>query len=181
MKRFLVVLLVSMGALCLHAQQDTFDPANPGDPQPFYTLQVEVSPSAGGTANISRTMVEAGQSVSLQVTPKTDFTFLQWVWGDSILSSNTWYSFTMPAANVTLTAQLLYDPQPFNPESPGDPQTPPVAVPRHQVTVYVSPSTGGSVNNSAFYMEEGAQQNVYAYPNSGYEFVGWMQDATLSY
>ena len=179
MKRFIIsIITLCMWAISLHAQSGEFDPVNPGDPQPFYILQVNVSPSAGGTANITRTMVTAGQEVTLHIEPKADFSFQQWVCGDSVLTNNAYCYFTMPARNVVITAQLLYNPGAFNPESPGDPQGQ-GAVATHRVTIYTSPSVGGRTNRSSFRMEEGAQQDIYAYPNVGYEFEGWMQNGVM--
>ena len=171
-------LLISIFTLCvwifgLHAQSGEFDPANPGDPQPYYSLTVQVSPAAGGTANITRTMVEAGKNISVRITPNKNFKLQQWVCGEEILSSDTYLYYTMPARNVTITAQMVYEPEAFNPQSPDDPQGQGETAKKHLVSVYTSPSIGGYVNRSSFYMEEGTQQQLYAYNNAGYEFVGW--------
>ena len=174
MKRvYLSIVALCVWAFCLHAQNGEFDPANPGDPMPYYALTVNVSPSAGGAANITRTMTEEGQQVSLRITPAKDFKLSQWVCGDSVLGTDTYLYFTMPARNVVITAQMVYEPEAFNPTSPDDPQGQGEVIRKHQVTVYTSPSVGGSVNRSLFYMQEGAQERIYAYPNAGYEFVGW--------
>ena len=174
MKRiYLSIVALCMWALCLHAQNGEFDPANPGDPMPFYTLTVNVSPSAGGTVNITRTMAAVGQQVYLRITPAKDFKLSQWVCGDSILGTDTYLYYTMLARNVVVTAQMVYEPEAFNPPSPEDPQGHGEVIRKHQVTVYTSPSVGGSVNRSSFYMQEGAQERIYASPNAGYEFVGW--------
>ena len=166
MKRLLIsIFTLCLWAFSLHAQSGEFDPANPGDPQPYYSLTVQVSPAASGTVNITRSMMEAGQEVSLRITPNKDFKFQQWVCGEEVLSSDTYLYYTMPARNVTITAQLVYDPEPFNPEpfnpeSPDDPQGQGETAKKHLVTVYTSPSVGGYVSQSAFYMEEGAQQRL---------------------
>lgn len=174
MKRiYLSIVALCVWAFSLHAQNGEFDPANPGDPMPYYALTVHVSPSAGGTANITRTMAEEGQQVSLRITPAKDFKLSQWVCGDSVLGTDSYQYFTMPARNVVITAQMVYEPEAFNPPSPDDPQGQGEVIRNHQVTVYTSPSVGGSVNRSLFYMQEGAQERIYAYPNAGYEFVGW--------
>lgn len=170
-------LIMSLFALCmwgisLHAQSGEFDPANPGDPMPYYALTVNVSPSSGGTANITRTMVAEGQEIALRITPAKDFQLQQWVCGDSVLGTDTYLYYIMPARNVVITAQMTYEPEAFDPPSPDDPQGGDVKR-KHLVTVYTSPSVGGSVNRSSFYMQEGAQERIYAYQNAGYEFVGW--------
>lgn len=180
MKRFLIFAIsVCVWTFSLYAQNGEFDPVNPGDPMPYYTLYVEVNPAAGGEANISRTMVAEGTNVELYINPAIHFAFQQWVCGDSVLSDQTSFSFTMPARNVVITAQLIYDTDAFNPPSPEDPQGNGVILPMHRVTVYTSPSIGGSANQTAFNMEEGTQEQIYAYPNAGYEFTGWMKDGQL--
>lgn len=165
--------MLCMWAICLHAQSGEFDPANPGDPMPYYILTVNVSPSSGGTANITRTMVTEGQEITLSISTAKDFKFSQWVCGDSLLGTSTYLYFTMPARNVVITAQMTYEPEAFNPPSPEDPQGQGEIVHQHHVTVYTSPSVGGSVNRSSFNLTEGAQERIYAYPNAGYEFIGW--------
>ena len=171
-------ILISLFTLCvcwfnLYAQSGEFDPASPGDPQPFYTLTVQVSPAAAGEANISRKIMTVGQEIDLYVNYNNGaFTFLQWVCGDSVLSSdNEWCHFTMPARNVVVTAQLVRK-ENFDPASPPDPESQ-EAERKHLVTIYCTPSIGGYTNQSAFYMSEWEQTQLYAFNNAGYEFVGW--------
>lgn len=177
MKRFLTsIFVLCVLALGLYAQNNEFDPANPGDPQPFYVLQVQVSPTSGGTTNITRTMLAEGQEVVLRISPNTNFQFQQWVCGEEALSSDTYLYYTMPARNVTITAQMLYVEQgqeEFDPTSPSDPTGSGEEPKRHLVSIYCSPSVGGYTNQSVFYMQEEEQRNLYAYNNAGYEFVGW--------
>ena len=171
MKRLTLILSLCVWAFGLHAQTGEFDPVSPGDPNPVYRMEVQVSPAAGGTANMSYRLVQQGDMVYVNVSPARCFVFQQWVCGDSVLSTNQYLHFTMPARNVVLTAQMLYDPiNSFNPPSPPDPQP---VIPKHTVTIFTNPSSGGSVNESVFLMEEGEQWQVYAYPHAGYEFIGW--------
>ncbi|MBO7545446.1 MAG: chitobiase/beta-hexosaminidase C-terminal domain-containing protein [Paludibacteraceae bacterium] len=177
MKRLTLILSLCVWAFGLHAQIGEFNPVSPGDPNPFYRMEVQVSPAAGGTANISYKLVQLGDMVYVHVSPARYFVFQQWVCGDSVLSTSQELWFTMPARNVTLTAQMLYDPaNSFNPPSPPDPQP---VMPKHKVTIYTNPSSGGSVNESVFMMEEGEQWQIYAYPNAGYEFLGWFVNNEL--
>ena len=180
MKRFIISLLtLYIWAVGSHAQNSEFNPTSPGDPQPFYVLQVQVSPEAGGTANVTRTMVEAGQRIYLNVSSNTNFQFRQWVCGDEVLSTSSSFYYTMPAQNVTITAQMLYYQEEFNPTSPGDPEGQGEVIPQHLVTIYTSPSMGGYTSQSTFYLQEGQTQKVYAYNNSNYDFVGWYKDGQL--
>ena len=44
---------------------------------------------------------------------------------------------------------------------------------KHLVTIFATPSTAGEVYPSSFYLKQGEQKTVYAYPYAGYEFIGW--------
>jgi hypothetical protein len=162
---------------------DEFDPVNPGDPQPYYMLRLETSPAGGGKLSFDHQMVEAGKNVTIEITPYTDFEFVQWVCGEDILSKYKKFTYTMPAKNVTLTAQMIYnepeEPGPFNPANPGDPEGSEPAKPRHHVTIFTSPSVGGTVSKSNFYMREDTKQDLYAYNSTSYEFAGWYHNGEL--
>lgn len=171
MKKYLSLFLLCLWALCLQAQQGSIDPENPGDPSPFYTLRINVSPAVGGTPNFTKKMVTAGDRVYIDIELNKNFKLLQWVYGDSILTTNETFYFTMPADDVVLTAQLLHSTV-FDPESPDDPASPEMNR-KHLVTIFATPSTAGEVYPSSFYLKQGEQKTVYAYPYSGYEFMGW--------
>lgn len=171
MKKYISLFLLCLWALCLQAQQGSIDPENPGDPSPLYTLRINVSPAAGGTPNFTKKMVTAGDRVYIDIDLNKNFTLLQWVYGDSILTTNETFYFTMPADDVVLTAQLLHSTV-FDPESPDDPASPEMNR-KHLVTIFATPSTAGEVYPSSFYLKRGEQKTVYAYPSSGYEFMGW--------
>lgn len=171
MKKYISLFLLCLWALCLQAQQGSIDPENPGDPSPFYTLRINVSPASGGTPNFTKKMVTAGDRVYIDIELNKNFTLLQWVYGDSILTPNEAFYFTMPANDVVLTAQLLHSTV-FDPESPDDPASPEMNR-KHLVTIFATPSTAGEVYPSSFYLKQGEQKTVYAYPYAGYEFMGW--------
>ena len=171
MKKYISLFLLCLWALCLQAQQGSIDPENPGDPSPFYTLRINVSPASGGTPNFTKKMVTAGDRVYIDIELNKNFKLLQWVYGDSILTTNEAFYFTMPANDVVLTAQLLHSTV-FDPESPDDPASPNMNR-KHLVTIFATPSTAGEVYPSSFYLKQGEQKTVYAYPYSGYEFMGW--------
>lgn len=171
MKKYISLFLLCLWALCLQAQQGSIDPENPGDPSPFYTLRINVSPASGGTPNFTKKMVTAGDRVYIDIELNKNFNLLQWVYGDSILTTNETFYFTMPADDVVLTAQLLHSTV-FDPESPDDPASPEMNR-KHLVTIFATPSTAGEVYPSSFYLKQGEQKTVYAYPSSGYEFMGW--------
>ena len=77
------------------------------DPEPTYT--VTVTPAAGGTMTASKTEdIYAGEKITLTATPDEHYHFNGWqvTAGGASVSNN---SFTMPAANVTVTGSFTED------------------------------------------------------------------------
>ena len=100
----------------------TYEPESPDDPEAVdsdtgYTLTLEASPSMGGyVSSSSESPVEEGEEVTVSATAYSDFAFSCWLQGEDTVSTTSSYQFTMPAADVTLTAVFTYEP-----ESPDDP------------------------------------------------------------
>ena len=180
-----IVLALCLWVLSPQAWCDDFNPTSPGDPNPAYRLTVMVDPVAGGTAKIAssavtHTVLEPGKRVNLSITPNADFTFVQWVCGDQVLSTYSSFNYTMPDHDVLITAHMLYnEPDPFNPVSPGDPTGEGPAKPRHRVVLFTSPEAGGTATPSNFFLREDDSQELYASPAAGYEFAGWYRDGQL--
>ena len=75
------------------------------NPKP-YRLTVNASPPAYGTVSGGGTFVE-GSSVTVTATPKGSHSFVNWTQsGKGVVSTSASYTFTMPSANVTLTAHF---------------------------------------------------------------------------
>lgn len=169
--------IFSLLILCLLVQTtwsqsgEGYDPENPADPDAFYTLTLEASPQSGGTVGSnSRLKLTAGETTNLNATPRLGYEFKRWMVGDSIVSTDSSISFTMPAKDVVLTAYFEWSPE-YNPQNPGDPDAEGYS---HRVYVYASPSVGGYFNSSSFMLVEGKATNIYAYPREGYRFESWM-------
>ena len=64
----------------------------------------------------------------------------------------------------------------YDPANPGDPQVP---VLKHQLRVEASPQQGGSFNVVSEKVSEGGSISLYAYPDAGFVFKGWMQGDSL--
>ena len=64
----------------------------------------------------------------------------------------------------------------YDPVNPGDPQVP---VLKHQVRVEASPRQGGSFNFTSESVAEGGSIRLYAYPQTGFVFRGWMLGDSL--
>ncbi|MBR4028205.1 MAG: leucine-rich repeat protein, partial [Alistipes sp.] len=141
---------------------------------------MEAAPSYGGSVNNSQLNVEADHEVYCRAYEKTGYRFKQWMVGDSLVSTEASFYFKMPAEDVVLIAYFDY--VGYDPENPADPEAPgddPVAEKSYNVTVYATPSVGGYFNSSSFWLKEGEEANVYAYPQNGYRFVSWKQNGVI--
>ncbi len=155
-----------------------FDPTAPGEPVPassilFYNLTVQSS--VGGYA-YGGGSYQAGKSVSLSAHAETGFSFVNWMNEDGeVVSTDAYFSYTTQEKKETLTANFCFDPS-----SPGEPEEPIV---RHRVNVWCS--EGGNFYGTSGMVLTGNSATLTAYPNSGYEFVGWYKNGelytTLSY
>jgi hypothetical protein len=70
-----------------------------------YRLAVSASPSADGTVSGAGTFAE-GSSVTVAATPTGSHSFVNWTQSGKVVSTSASYTFTMPSANVTLTAHF---------------------------------------------------------------------------
>lgn len=175
MKRIYSILFVWMIVLSAWAQSgEGYDPENPADPTVCYILTMEATPRSGGSVDRSRVTAEAGQTVSCHATAKVGYAFKQWMIGDSLVSTESSFSYTMPAHDVVLIAYFEYEG--YNPENPDDPFADGY---EHNVTLYATPSVGGYFNSASFMLTEGEVAKIYAYPRNGYRFESWMQGSTV--
>ncbi|MBQ4525612.1 MAG: leucine-rich repeat protein [Bacteroidaceae bacterium] len=182
MKKIINICLLWMCQLALFGQarigdNPDYNPTNPGDPQvpvitKTYGLSTVVSPVGAGSTNFSGTTQYAeGKSVNVRAYSNTGYQFVNWVLGDSVVSTSASFNYTMPAKNVTLTAVFKY-----NPSSPADPDSLGL---KYDLTVVASPKQGGSFNVSSTEVQEGHSTNLYAYPNTGFRFKGWQLDGEI--
>jgi len=118
-----------------------------------YTVSKASSPAAGGTVTLSKTSAYYGDSVTVTATPNAGYAFSSWstnVSGVSITNN----AFTMPASNITITANFV--------------------VSAHTITGVAMPSEEcGTIvlgKTSAVY---GETVEVSAIPNTGYVLSGW--------
>ncbi len=98
-----------------------FDPANPGDPQvPVlkHDITLTATPAGSGTFNIrDGQKVGEGEEIRLYAYPEAGFVFRGWMWGDSLLSTTSPYTYRMGTEDVHITARFEY--APTNPANPG--------------------------------------------------------------
>lgn len=147
-----------------------FDPSSPADPQPAdttkkFNLKLVCNPAAAGEVN-GDGKYAVGSSAYVYAYTNSGYVFTGWTKDGEMVSTNSSMYYTMPASDVVLTANYVY-----NPSSPSDPQQPTL---KHPLTVIASPAGSGSFSSSGSEVTYGEEYYVYAYPNTGYKFKGWI-------
>lgn len=84
-----------------------------GDGVAYYTLNVTIEPQESGTVEGTGAH-EPGTQVTLTATPNPGYLFVNWTINDEVISTETSFSYTMPAANVTISANFEEDYNPTN-------------------------------------------------------------------
>ncbi len=176
MKKIFLFLIFSLLMHNIYAQSETgYNPANPADPDVFYTMKLETSPREGGTIPFYSTKLLAGQTIRISASPRLGYEFKRWMVGDSVLATSAAFEYVMPESDVVLIAYFEWNPT-YNPQNPADPDAEGYS---HRVHVYASPSVGGSFNSSSFTLVEGHTAQIYAYPRSGYRFESWLCEGRM--
>lgn len=147
-----------------------FNPSSPGDPQPGstvnkYKLTLVCNPVGAGSLN-NAGEYESGAEVYVSSYANSGYVFTGWTKDGEPISNSQYFYYTMPAQDVVLTANYVY-----NPANPGDPEQPKLM---HPLTVIASPAGAGRFSVSNSEVAFGEQYYVYAYPNTGYRFKGWI-------
>ena len=120
-----------------------------------YTITANVTPLGAGTATADKTTATAGDTVKLTATANSGYRFTGWTFSDNITdadSSSATTTFTMPAGDVTVTANF-----------------------EQYYTITVNASAGGTVDGGGDYTA-GSSVTLNATANNGYRFVGWMEN-----
>ena len=148
-----------------------FDPKVPGNPAmpdttTCYSFTATVSPYGAGSLSNQMGKYAVGAKVSLHTYGNTGYKFIGWQNEDGInISTSSSFNYTMPNHDVKLTALYSFDPSvPANPDSMAT---------RYTVAVESKPMGGGSFNSTNVSTEEGNNVHLYAYTNTGYEFLRW--------
>ena len=96
----------------------TYAPSAPADPkEQNYLLTLTAWPTGTGSFNLNTEHVAAGSENNLYAYPNTNYSFKQWMLGDSVISTNPELTFVMPSHSVQLVGQFEYNPA--NPANPG--------------------------------------------------------------
>lgn len=148
-----------------------YDPTSPSDPQPptpvekKYKLTLVSNPAGAGSFSGNGSYAE-GTTIRISTSNNYGYVFKNWTRDGETISANSYFNFTMPATDVVLVANYVY-----NPTSPSDPEKPAL---KHPLTAVASPTGAASFNLSASEVVEGNTYTVRAYPNTGYKMKGWI-------
>lgn len=162
MRKIILLLMLLLGSLGMSAQEG-YDPANPAEPYARYKLTVKATPegyTSGGGKYLLGEVVNVRTSASSQ-----NYTFSHWTKNGTYLTDQQNFSYTITSEIVVLEA--VYE---FTPPDPAEPEA------TNQWHLYL---TNNIQEACSFNRTSGAKaeagQTVYvrAYPNSGYDFVGW--------
>ena len=123
-----------------------------------YTIAVNASPSAGGSASGGGTFA-SGSSRTVTATANSGYTFTNWTANGNVVSSSASYTFTL-SGNTTLVANFKAN------------------TANYTVAVSASPSADGTVSGGGTFAS-GSSQTVTATPNSGYSFTNWTANGNV--
>jgi uncharacterized repeat protein (TIGR02543 family) len=120
----------------------------------YYTLTLVAEPTEGGTVT-GGGEYEAGASVTVTAEPNAEFIFQNWRMGGVVVSNTAEFVFTMPEADVTLTAYFV-----------------PTGTEFFTLTLLVNPLEAGEAFGNGEFVEN-EEVTVLAVANTGYIFVNW--------
>ncbi len=165
--RYLTTLLVLLftGSTGLWAQDDTFNPADPPEPeQPAMRLDLRVTPSEAGSASGSGRYAP-GKNVSLNAYANEGFRFLRWTnaSGETVSTAQN-FTYTKQEGHEQLTANFVFDP-----DAPADPAEPKTIM---YFKLALTATEGGSVSGGGSYLAD-KQVTLRAYCDAGFDFDGW--------
>ena len=124
-----------------------------------YTITANANPTSGGTVSGGGTYNQ-GATCTLTATPASGYEFLYWKKGNTQVSTNATYSFTV-TENATYTAYFQQ------------------AAPRqYTITVNANNNAWGTVSGGGQY-NAGATCTLHATPASGYQFDSWKKNGTV--
>ena len=120
-----------------------------------YTVTANANPAAGGSVTGAGSYTY-GQTVTLNATANTGYSFINWTENGTEVSTNTQYSFDA-TANRTLVANFQIN--------------------TYTISASASPVAGGTVNGAGYYTH-GQNVTLSTTANTGYNFVNWTENGT---
>ncbi|MBO7481616.1 MAG: C10 family peptidase, partial [Bacteroidales bacterium] len=121
-----------------------------------YTVTANANPVAGGSITGAGSYTY-GQTVTLNATANTGYTFINWTENGTEVSTNTQYSFAA-TADRTLVANFQIN--------------------TYTISASASPAAGGTVNGAGNYTH-GQNVALRAVANTGYNFVNWTENGMI--
>ena len=117
-----------------------------------YWLEVESAPDTAGLVTGSG-FYFAGDTVTVTAVPEIGYHFGDWLYGDSIVSYDSVFTFTKSPAQDTMVSEFKAN--------------------TYSLILFAVPSNGGTVTGDGDY-QYGDSVTVTASANVGYNFVGWL-------
>ena len=121
-----------------------------------YNVTATANPTAGGTITGAGSY-NHGATATLTATANEGYTFTNWKKGNTVVSTNPTYSFTVTEA-ATLVANFTLN--------------------TYTITALVNPENAGTVTGAGTY-SHGATVTLVATANEGYVFVNWTENGTV--
>ncbi len=149
-------------------EYDPTAPENPAMPDTttYYNLTTAVSPMGAGSVNMQEGKYAAQAQVWVSTYNNTGFVFTGWQnEAGELVSTDASFDYTMPNHDVHLTALYTYD--------PSAPANPDIIPPQYTVSLECKPQGSGSFNNTVITAGEGDNVHIYAYTNTGFDFLHW--------
>ena len=171
MKVLAVLLLVIGGSKTAVAQDDIFNPANPSEPNVLYKIKVSANPAEAAYVS-GAGQYRTGKKVQIRTSlATTGYKFLHWTKNGEKYTESQSFTYTVEAGHVDFVAVYQYAPS-----SPSEPST----INKFRLYLAQQPAESGSFNrDSGEKVETGNWVWVEAYPNQGYEFLGWYSKGKL--
>ncbi|MBR5726570.1 MAG: hypothetical protein IKX56_07540, partial [Muribaculaceae bacterium] len=123
-----------------------------------YDITATASPTEGGTVSGAGPYYE-GTECTLTATPNTGYSFTNWKKGNTVVSTNASYTFTVSSSTAgAYTATFT-------------------AIPQYSISASANPTAGGTVSGGGTYYEN-TDCTLRATANSHYEFASWKKGGT---
>ncbi|MFO8068002.1 MAG: hypothetical protein R6U11_10520, partial [Bacteroidales bacterium] len=122
--------------------------------EPLFTLELIANPETGGSPSGGGNYAE-GASVQINANTADGYNFINWTISDDIISELETFTYTMPASNVTITANYEE-----------------AVVPEYSLALVANPDEGGNPSGDGNY-QEGTEVLISANPEVGFDFVNW--------
>ncbi len=123
-----------------------------------YNITTKVTPTNSGTVTGAGSYYENTQC-TLTATPATGYTFTNWKKGNSVVSTNASYTFTVSSTTAgEYTATFT-------------------AIPQYTITASANPTNGGTVTGGGTFYEN-TSCTLTATANTGYAFSKWTKNGT---